>query len=67
MLGIAFAGKSGNKNASIASLYLKPLQLRIADVIAIGPKEKPKNHYPEIAVIDKQTIIIKPHLIENKN
>ena len=64
--GIAFAGKSGNKNASIASLYLNPLQLRIANVIAIGPKEKPKNYYPEIAVIDKQTIIIKPHLIENK-
>jgi len=67
LLGIAFAGKGGNKNASIASLYLNPLQLRIADVIAIGPKDKPKNCYPEIAVIDKQTIIIKPHLIENKN
>ena len=67
LLGIAFAGKSGNKNASIASLYLDPLQLRIADVIAIGPKEKPKNYYPEIAVIDKQMIIIKPHLIESKN
>jgi len=67
LLGIAFAGKSGNKNASIASLYLNPLQLRIADVIAIGPKDKPKNGYPEIAVIDKQTIIIKPHIIEIKN
>ena len=64
--GIAFAGKSGNKNASISSLYLNPLQLRIADVIAIGPKDKPKSCYPEIAVIDKQTIIIKPHLIEIK-
>jgi len=67
LLGIAFAGISGNKNASIASLYLNPLQLRIADVIAIGPKEKPKNYYPEIALVDKETIIIKPHLIENKN
>ena len=67
LLGVAFAGKSGNKNASITSLYLNPLQLRIADVIAIGPKDKPKNCYPEIAVIDKQTIIIKPHLIETKN
>ena len=67
LLGIAFAGKSGNKNASIASLYLNPLQLRIADVIAIGPKDKPKNCYPEIAVIDKQSIIIKPHIIETKN
>ena len=64
LLGVAFAGKSGNKNSSISSLYLNPLQLRIADVIAIGPKDKPKNFYPEIAVIDKQTIIIKPLLIE---
>jgi len=67
LLGIAFAGKSGNKNASIASLYLNPLQLRIADVVAIGPKDKPKNCYPEIAVIEKKTIIIKPHIIETKN
>ena len=67
LLGIAFAGKSGNKNASIASLYLNPLQLRIADVVAIGPKDKPKNCYPEIAVIDKQMIIIKPYIIETNN
>ena len=67
LLGIAFAGQTGNKNSSIASLYLNPLQLRIADVIAIGPKDKPKNCYPEIAVIDNQTIIIKPHIIETKN
>ena len=67
LLGIAFAGKGGNRNSSITSLYLKPLQLRIADVIAIGPKDKPKNYYPEIAVIDKRTINIKPYIIEFKN
>ena len=67
LLGIAFAGKNGNKNASIASLYLNPLQLRIGDLIAIGPKDKPKNYYPEIALIEKEMIIIKPHIIENKN
>ena len=67
LLGIAFAGKGGNINAYISSLYLNPLQLRIADVIAIGPKDKPKNSYPEIAVIDNQTIIIKPFLVEIKN
>ena len=67
LLGIAIAGKGGNKKASIASLYLNPLQLRIADIIAIGPKEKPKNSYPEIAVINNQTIIIKPFIMENKN
>ena len=67
LLGIAFAGKSGNNTASIASLYLNPLQLRIADVVAIGPKEKPKNHYPEIAVLDQGKITINPYLILNKN
>ena len=66
LLGIAHAGKSGNNNASISSLYLNPLQLRIADVIAIGPNDKPKNSYPEIAVIDNQTILIKPYIIETK-
>ena len=67
LLGIAFAGVRGDNHAFIASLYLNPLQLRIADVIAIGPKDKPKNYYPEMAVIDNQTINIKPYIIENKN
>tara|TARA_B100000161_G_C33506217_1_gene394148 strand:+ start:433 stop:1095 length:663 start_codon:yes stop_codon:yes gene_type:complete len=67
LLGVAFAGKDGNNNAFIASLHLNPLQLRIADVIAIGPKDKPKNFYPEIAVINKQTIIIKPYILVAKN
>jgi len=67
LLGIACAGKSGNRNASIASLYLNPVQLRIADIVAIGPKDKPKNYYPEIAVLDEQNINIKPFIIETKN
>ena len=67
LLGIAFAGREGNINACISSLYLNPLQLRIADVVAIGPKDKPKHNYPEIAIIDNQTIIIKPYVIETKN
>ena len=67
LFGIAFAGCGGNNNSYIASLYLRPLQLRIADIIAIGPEDKPNNYYPEIALIDNKTIIIKPYLIENKN
>ncbi len=67
LLGIAFAGRGGNNKSSISSLYLRPLQLRIADIIAIGPTDKPQNSYPEIAVIDNQTIIIKPYIIETKN
>ena len=66
LLGKAFAGEEGDNNAFIASLYLNPLQLRIADVVAIGPKDKPKNYYPEIALIDNQTILIKPFLTETK-
>ena len=67
LLGIAFAGRDGNDNCSISSLYLKPLQLRIADIIAIGPKDKPKNSYPEIALVENKTIIIKPYIIEAQN
>ena len=63
LLGVAAAGKDGNKNAFIASLYLNPLQLRISEIIAVGPKEKPKNQYPEIAVIENKSIIIKPYLV----
>ncbi len=65
LLGIAIAGKSGDSNASISSLYLNPLQLRIADMIAIGPNDKPKNSYPEIALINNQEIIIKPLYLES--
>ena len=67
LLGIAFAGKGGGRDTSISSLYLNPLQLRIADVIAIGPNNKAKNSYPEIALIENKTIIIKPYLIDKNN
>ena len=63
LLGIALAGEDGDSTASIASLYLNPLQLRICNVVAIGPKEKPKHQYPEVAVIEDKKIIIKPFLI----
>ena len=59
LLGTAFAGENGNKNASIASLWLNPIQLRICEIIAIGPKERPKNQYPEIAILEDNKIIIK--------
>ena len=67
LLGIAFAGRGGNSNSSITSLYLQPLQLRIADIIALGPKDKPKNSYPEIALVENGTIIIKPFIIETQD
>ena len=66
LLANAFAGKNGNKNASIASLYLNPLQLKICEIVAIGLKEKPKDQYPKIAIVEDNKIIIKPYLL-NKN
>ena len=50
LLGIDLAGENGDQNASISSLYLNPLQLRICNIIAMGPQEKPKHQYPEFAV-----------------
>ena len=66
LLGTAFAGENGNKNASIASLWLNPIQLRICEIIAIGPKEKPKHQYPEIAILEVHKIIIKPYELNSK-
>ena len=66
LLGIASAGENGNKNASIASLFLSPLQLRICEITAIGPKENPKHQYPEVAILEYQKIIIKPYILNKK-
>ena len=66
LLGTAFAGENGNKNASIASLWLDPIQLRICEIIAIGPKEKPKHQYPEIAILEEDKIIIKLYELNSK-
>ena len=63
LLGNAFAGENGNKNASIASLYLNPLQIRICEIIAIGPKKSPNHLYPEVAILEGQKIIIKPYFL----
>lgn len=65
LLGIAFAGEGGDKNAHIASLFLNPLQLRIGKIIAIGPKEKPKHYYPELATLENQSIVIKPYIVDS--
>ena len=65
LCGIAFAGKNGKDDATISSLYLNALQLRINETVAIGPKEKPKSSYPEIALLESGKIVIKPLLINS--
>tara|TARA_Y100001968_G_scaffold301797_1_gene314445 strand:- start:3814 stop:4470 length:657 start_codon:yes stop_codon:yes gene_type:complete len=59
LLGTAHAGKSGNIYSKISALQLRPLQLRIADKIARGPKEKPEGGIAEQAEIETGEIIIK--------
>ena len=60
LLGIAHAGKSGNSKATISSLSLKPVQLRIADKVAKGPKETQELGIAEKAEISNGIIVIKP-------
>ena len=60
LLGIAHAGKSGNYLAKISALFLKPIQLRIADKVAKGPKENQEIGLSEQAEILNGLIVIKP-------
>lgn len=56
--GIAHAGCNGNKEAVVFSTRLKPIQLRIADLIAISPDEDFVPDTSEIArIVDEQVVI----------
>ena len=60
LLGIAHAGSKGNTKATISALQLRPLQLRIANKVARGPKEKPQLGLAEQARIYSEQIVISP-------
>ena len=60
LLGIAHAGSKGNPHKTISALQLRPVQLRIANKIARGPKEKPQLGLAEQASIELEKIIISP-------
>jgi len=61
LLGIAHAGINGNSLATISALQLRPVQLRIANKVARGPKDKPQIGIAEQASIDSSgEIIISP-------
>ena len=60
LLGIAHAGSKGDQKATISALQLRPVQLRIANKIARGPKEKPQPGLAEQARIDSEKIVISP-------
>lgn len=67
--GVVHAGAKGNTRAIVAALDMEPTQLRIADVMTIGPDPRPgqpgkwfwkrsANKRPEIARISNETISI---------
>ncbi len=61
--GVVHAGANGNRSAFVVAYNLDPMQLRIADIIAIAPEENfQKPNCPEIAIIKDHCITIEPYL-----
>lgn len=61
--GVVHAGCNGNKNSFVTAYKLDPMQLRIADKIAISPEESDYvPNSPEIAFIKENEIIIENYL-----
>lgn len=58
--GRAHAGAAGSPSARIIALQLRPLQLRIADLVARGPEEPPWPGQAEQACIRDGDIAIEP-------
>ncbi len=58
--GVAHAGVSGDRGARIVALQLRPLQLRIADVVARGPEGLPPPGLAEQARLVDGEIRIDP-------
>ena len=58
--GIAHAGREGDRQAKIVALQLRPLQLRIADIVARGPEDLPQLGLAEQARLDGDDIVIEP-------
>ena len=49
--GLAHAGALGDRQCKIMALYMKPTQLRIADVVARAPESPPEKVEPEVAYL----------------
>ena len=59
--GVAHAGALGDAGSIVFALNLRPTQLRIADLIAVAPKEEQKTGYPELAHASQGKIVIEPY------
>lgn len=60
--GTACAGATGNTNAFVVALDMRPLQIRIADIIARSPDNPQKDEVKEakIAFLEEGNIYIEP-------
>ena len=63
--GVAHAGCEGSTTAKIVALQLRPLQLRIADVVARGPEDLPQTGLAEQAELKDGVIAIEPAVIQS--
>lgn len=60
--GYAHAGFGGNSRAIVASFYLEPEMLQIANIVTRSPEDNVKPQYPEVARVRGNTIIVEPYL-----
>ncbi|KGP74738.1 septum site-determining protein MinC [Desulfosporosinus sp. Tol-M] len=56
--GVAHAGATGERKASVSAYYLAPTQLRIADLVTRAPEEEAYGRGPEIARIKDGQLIV---------
>jgi len=56
--GVAHAGATGERKASVSAYHLAPTQLRIADLVTRAPKDEDGGRGPEIARIKEDQLIV---------
>jgi len=56
--GVAHAGATGERKASVSAYYLAPTQLRIANLVTRGPEDEADGRGPEIARIKDDQLIV---------
>lgn len=56
--GVAHAGATGDRKASVSAYHLAPTQLRIADLVTRAPDDEADGRGPEIARIKDDQLIV---------
>jgi len=56
--GVAHAGATGERSATVSAYHLAPTQLRIADLVTRAPDEEDSGRGPEIAKIKDDQLIV---------